>query len=210
MLASAFYGLFGMNQKIFFIVNGVHSPLLDTLMIFGTELGSFWNMAWILLLALLLLLLPKLVPGVANARWFPERQTTLRCLSLLLVAYSVAALVVAAMKIGLHMPRPPAALPAGTVHVLDQPESPFSFPSGHAAFAMLVATVFWPYCRRGLKFVLIAVVAWVGISRVSLGVHFPSDVLMGYFCGAFSTWLAARLLALRGRESGDESRLPLA
>jgi membrane-associated phospholipid phosphatase len=38
---------------------------------------------------------------------------------------------------------------------------------------------------------------WVGISRVSVGAHFPVDVVVGYLCGGLSGWVAANALAFR-------------
>jgi len=63
-----------------------------------------------------------------------------------------------------------------------RPDTP-SFPSGHAATAAAGALAFariWPAA---------AIPAWtmavvIAISRVALGVHFPSDVLVGFVLGA--------------------------
>jgi undecaprenyl-diphosphatase len=58
-----------------------------------------------------------------------------------------------------------------------------SFPSGHAttAFAAAVVLAFW-YPRQAGVFVGVAVL--VGLSRIVLGVHFPSDVLAGALLGS--------------------------
>jgi len=72
-------------------------------------------------------------------------------------------------------------------------ETGFSFPSGHAANAMIaygiVAIVVGRTgLRRGtrlaLQVVLGSVIALVGLSRVWLGVHHPSDVIAGWVLGA--------------------------
>jgi membrane-associated phospholipid phosphatase len=84
----------------------------------------------------------------------------------------------------------------GTVHVLAQRELNHSFPSGHAAFAMLIVSVFWPYCRYRWRALLVLFAIWVGISRVSVGAHFPIDVIAGYLCGGVSGWVAANALTL--------------
>lgn len=82
-----------------------------------------------------------------------------------------------------------------------------SFPSGHS----LTAFCFWMMCVATVirwsgwssiaiilfTFVAIAIVALTGLSRVYLGVHFPSDVLGGYFIGL--VWCVACYVALSPR-----------
>ena len=197
MDSSVLSELSGINRKVFFVINGIRSPFVDQAMLLGTHLGDFSNLLWIVMAAVLTLLAQKFVPAFAMVRWLPRRNTVVEFLAMLLAAYVVAACVVTALKVGLHMPRPAAALPAGSVHVLVAPESPFSFPSGHATFAMLVAIVFWPWCRSWGRIFLAVFVLWVGWSRISVGVHFPVDVLTGYVCAAVSVWLGARVLAFQ-------------
>jgi membrane-associated phospholipid phosphatase len=68
----------------------------------------------------------------------------------------------------------------------------YSFPSGHAQNVALAAVstiiLLWPLMSktgRRLAVVLAGVLALVvGLDRVLLGVHFPSDVLAGWIMGA--------------------------
>lgn len=75
-------------------------------------------------------------------------------------------------------------------------ETGYSFPSGHAMGALcfygLLAFFLSLKLNRGAARLLIYSLAAVyilliGVSRVYLGVHYPSDVLAGYIAG--STWL---------------------
>ncbi len=74
-----------------------------------------------------------------------------------------------------------------------RPDS-FSFPSGHAASAAagaVAVTRMWPSSA-------VAIAAWtlatvIALSRVALGVHFPSDVLAGFAIG----YIVARIVCAR-------------
>jgi undecaprenyl-diphosphatase len=77
------------------------------------------------------------------------------------------------------------------------PGSP-SFPSGHALYAasvfgglavLVTARIRHPLLRLAIWFVAIALILLVGLSRVYLGVHYPSDVLAGYAIGVI--WVTA-------------------
>jgi membrane-associated phospholipid phosphatase len=87
--------------------------------------------------------------------------------------------------------------------VVDEPisHSPgYSFPSGHAFNAAVVATVLvfllWPLLsavgRRVATALAVVFALVVGLDRMFLGVHFPSDVFAGFVLGVgitFSSWL---------------------
>jgi undecaprenyl-diphosphatase len=95
------------------------------------------------------------------------------------------------LKLIFHRPRPES--------IFDVPiPGSYSFPSGHAlvsvcfygALAVLLAARFQSRATRVAVWVAAAAVAaLVGLSRVYLGVHYPSDVLGGYAVAV--VWLAA-------------------
>ncbi len=63
-----------------------------------------------------------------------------------------------------------------------------SFPSNHAANCFAGAFVLaWYMRRRAVTFYTVAIL--VGVSRVALGLHYPSDVLVGSMIGIFIGWL---------------------
>jgi signal peptidase II len=177
-----------MNLSLFLFFNALRSPAIDDWMNLGTRLGNFWNMPWILLGLGLVYACSRLrgnaAGTVANARLG-------RLMAALLLGYVLAGLAVAGLKFGLHLPRPSVVLGPQVMFSHEMPDSPYSFPSGHSAFAMLLTATFWPRAGRIAKLFLMAYVLWVGVSRVNLGMHFPVDVLTGYAVGLLGAWCAA-------------------
>jgi undecaprenyl-diphosphatase len=100
------------------------------------------------------------------------------------------------------------ARPALELH-LTEVSSP-SFPSGHAMDSAVIyftlAALLARFVRpRGLKLYFVAIAAvlsfFAGVSRVYLGVHYPSDVLAGWIAGlgwASLCWAFASHLQHRG------------
>jgi membrane-associated phospholipid phosphatase len=90
------------------------------------------------------------------------------------------------------------------------PESTYSFPSGHAMGSMTLAwvVVLLAWRTRWRMPVLVAALAFavlVGLSRVYLGVHYPSDILAGW--AAASIWtVGAYLLVFRDRRPWQPGR----
>jgi undecaprenyl-diphosphatase len=88
-------------------------------------------------------------------------------------------------------PRPFAAH-AWVERRMDPPDE-FSFPSGHtaAAFVMVAILSSW---QPWLLPILAFWASLVGVSRVYLGVHYPTDVLagmtLGGICAAIGLWVA--------------------
>lgn len=122
-------------------------------------------------------------------------------------------LVSSAAKEAFDRPRPDLVPYGSLVHTA-------SFPSGHSmmaavAYLTLGVLVARTLSRTRLKVyvLMLAVIATllVGISRVYLGVHWPTDVVAGWLAGvvwASVCMLGARYLARRGQvepEPGDEA-----
>lgn len=123
-----------------------------------------------------------------------------------LVAVSVGGglLLSYVLKLGFNRPRPD--LVPHISHIYTS-----SFPSGHAMMAAvtyltLAALLASVQERRRSKLYLLLMAALltflVGVSRIYMGVHWPTDVLAGWTAGAFWAllcWETARWLQRRGR-----------
>ncbi len=168
---------FGFDEPLLRLARQWASPALDQAMLLASDLGYAWGVVP----ADVLLCLGLLALGhVRKALFFG-------------FATGGSALLNLLAKAVFARERPDLWLSIA-------PEQSFSFPSGHAmGSATLAAAVVmlcwhgpwrWPALLAGVAFA-----AWVGASRVYLGVHFPSDILAGWT--AALAWVCAVYLIVR-------------
>jgi membrane-associated phospholipid phosphatase len=94
-------------------------------------------------------------------------------------------------------------------------ESTFGMPSGHAQNAASVWGLLAVMVRRRWVWaVALALIVTIGLSRIYLGVHFPSDVLVGWLIGAalvftYTRWEPATTTWMLGRSLSRQFGLAL-
>ena len=102
-------------------------------------------------------------------------------------------------KLAFHLPRPYWIDTRVRAYLH---EATFGMPSGHAQISLAVFGLVGVYFRSRLAWVLILLLIFmIGFSRIFLGVHFPSDVLLGWWIGAIL--LVGIFVFRRGRTSVD-------
>ena len=131
-----------------------------------------------------------------------------RAALLVLVAVAGGTLLTFLLKAGFDRPRPDL-VPHGAYTLSS------SFPSGHAMIsavtyltlgALLARLQSGVRLRAYLLLLSVLLTLLVGISRVYLGVHWPTDVLAGWAAGAswaLLCWLVARWLQRQGRVEAE-------
>jgi membrane-associated phospholipid phosphatase len=152
------------------LAHQLRNTTLDSLMTIITSFGSIW------------LLLPLASTG-ATWLWLRGRRMESGFVLLALLGATALAQLV---KFWVARPRP-------DVYAISLPvPADLSFPSGHSmqvsALAMALFLVLArrrPEWRVSLALLLAALVVLVGLSRIYLQVHFPSDVLAGLLAGTF-------------------------
>ena len=88
--------------------------------------------------------------------------------------------------------------PAGTDGMIYRKTDPFSFPSGHAARAVLLSLL---SLRMGPAAAFIAIVAWspvMVVSRIAIGIHYVLDVAAGVVVGAVLTIIVIAVASALG------------
>jgi undecaprenyl-diphosphatase len=147
-------------------IHGYASSTLTTVMQIFTALGSTS-------------ILGSVFVAVAMLLWLRHRRVAA---AVLVITMAGSVLLVESLKLGFHRPRPVPFFG------ITAPGS-FSYPSGHSlsSFAffsvlsyLLAARLSKRWTRVLVWLLAIALIGLVGLSRIYLGLHYPTDVVAGY------------------------------
>lgn len=172
--------LAGFDSWLIEKVQSAITPGLTAVMLFFTFLASTWSLVTLAVISAALML------------WQHKRWEAL----FLLIALGGGTLFNLLLKWIFQRERP-------TIHRLVE-ETGYSFPSGHSMaafifFGMLAMLLFLFVVSRVTKTVIVVctvlLILLVGLSRIYLGVHYPSDVLAGFAAGG--AWLGISLVGLK-------------
>ena len=164
------------ERALVWIAENVRCAVLNPLMELYTQLGNT-GMLFIVL-------------GVLMLFWKPTRRAGFSALCAMLIGLIVVNFTIKPL---VSRPRPWLVI-ENFVNLVPE-RDPNSFPSGHtnAAFAFALAvSVSAP--RRWMKVTAVCMAAVMGLSRLYVGVHYPTDVLCGALVGTFCGWLGWKLL----------------
>jgi len=121
--------------------------------------------------------------------FFARRNPSLLFIILLAAVYGT--LLTHGMKAYFDMSRPPAVLSSDEFIQIGQAFKRNSFPSGHSSTVfIMVSCLYYFATQTSTRVMLVLFGAWVAISRVLVGVHWPIDVLVGSAVGVIAAALA--------------------
>jgi membrane-associated phospholipid phosphatase len=126
--------------------------------------------------------------------WLFTRDEWHRNSALLLIGVVGLALLVLAIKFTIRRQRP-----VGDWGAIYRNTDPHSFPSGHAARAFMLAVLGLILGPPWFGVVLLSWAPLVSLARVSMGVHYLSDILAGMVVGVIAglilSWLGPAIIA---------------
>lgn len=139
----------------------------------------------------------KLITSLSNSGWlwitisvlllFPKRTRKVGVVALtaLVLGFLITNVV---MKNMIQRARPHETV-QGLMLLIPKPND-FSFPSGHACASFAAAFVYYRLLPKvwGISALILATL--IAVSRLYVGVHYPSDILAGLLVGVFAGWVA--------------------
>ncbi len=170
----------GANVWLFHAINDIRYGWLDNVMLLGTSLADHTLFPLYLGLLTLSALVVANTPQQDPTHYRVRVNRWMTVIAVFSCAYFLDGLLLGVLKPLLDFPRPPLALPPGSVQIVGIPEYHHSLPSGHSSFAMLITASLWPVLNHKWRLTGAIFVLWVGVSRMSLGAHFPADVMAGF------------------------------
>lgn len=169
------------DQSLLIYLNQLSGSFLDTFWVFVTQIYT-----WIPLFALLLFLVFKNHSGKQAVKITTVVVTTL-VFVLLLTELT---------KEWVQRIRPNNNDEINNlIKVLQNPDN-FSFFSGHASSSFAITTILFMVLRKQVKYIQLLFI-WpllFSSSRIFVGVHYPSDILVGVLVGIFFGFVFHRFL----------------
>lgn len=187
--------LYSIDVAVFRFINGTLSnPVTDKLMPFITDV-THWYLVYVLLWFIILFKGGKYRIGLA-----------IGMILLVTISDQISSNL---LKNLIERARPCKVLE--NVHLLVTCTDSFSFPSSHAV-NNFAAAMFFSFFYRNLKWILFSVATLMALSRIFVGVHYPSDVvggaligiLIGYILAVFYNYLLIKIYSFFENKNQSE------
>lgn len=121
----------------------------------------------------------------------------------ILVGGGLSIMTVTVLKSFIARPRPFDLL--DTVVQYDKVATGFGYPSGHTAIAVALTLLLWPVLPRSHHWVVAVLAVLVSLSRISLGVHAPLDVVGGALIAYIAVSMTQKAFPLTSNETKSKS-----
>ena len=176
-----------LDQNILlFIQEYIRQDFMTPFWKFITALG---DVGWFWIVLALILLIPR------KTRWVGITA---------LAALAIGALITnVALKNAVARIRPYEMVDG--LKLLIERQSDFSFPSGHSCASFAAAMVCFRLLPKKWGVPAVILASLIAFSRLYVGVHYPSDVIVGSLIGIFAAWAAEKIICEIQKKQKKES-----
>ena len=177
-----------MDFKILYLINNLHNPILDKIMIGLTYLGDA-GLFWIIL-AVILLFIKK----------------TRKCGILMLISMILGLIIGNGILKNLIARSRPCWIDTGIQLLIKNPTD-YSFPSGHTLASFEAATMIFLHNKK-LGIISLILASLIAFSRMYLFVHFPTDILGGAILGIIISVIVYKIAqkVVKNKEKFEEGK----
>lgn len=166
-----------LNERVTLILNNVpHTVFLDAFFMLMSFRGPFVFLWGLVVLYIVM----------------HYRKEVMCMLKPLLLSTVGAYLIADILKSVFIKPRPYLSHIKDQFIIVGSSPSSYTMPSGHAAFAFAGATILASYFPR-FRYVFVISAVLIAYSRIYLGYHYVSDVIVGAIIGVLTGWTVAHV-----------------
>ncbi len=175
-----FYNLFGLNKQLFLLINNITNysitPYILRFVTFFFSISKF-----VIYYGIICIYLAIKIRYINDEKLKKEKfWQYFNTMTKIGITYAIFGFLYALMKFTFNLPRPFCSLPLTNFQTIIDTSSVrclSSFPSAHTALAVLISYFLWPYLGRLQKLIAVVVIFSVMISRITLAMHYPADLI---------------------------------
>jgi membrane-associated phospholipid phosphatase len=168
------YNFAGLNKKLFLIIN--HFTNVSILPSLLQMLSWFFNISSFSFYYIIICLYLHRKISKDSSKFWPIYNKMVY----IGITYATFGFTYAFLKFFINLPRPFCSLEVGSFITIANTTAErclSSFPSSHTGLSVLIAYFLWPFLSMGQRVCAILIVGAVMISRITLAMHYPADIL---------------------------------
>lgn len=193
-MRSFLYDFWGYNESMFICINNITNTnivpdILEAISLFF----SIEKFAIYYFITCLYAYFKLRKTHISEAKFFPIYNEMVKAGT----CYALFGFAYAAFKFGINMPRPFCSLtPEQFTTIIDTTKERClsSFPSAHVGLSVIIAYYLWQYFKEYQKVIMSLLIISVAVSRMTLAMHYPADILYSIIIVFIIIYLSNKLV----------------